>query len=203
MNKYFKLGGIPFFLFVFFLMSSCADNDSTATNTTTAASTNTTTSTDGMPATNTLHKIWVSAEDFKKLDKRRLVFSFATEPDFITLYGWSCKGNSQMDCKGEYDLNPNLKLKKGQPSDADYGPVVFWDNLILEKSEVEGIQGKIGTGPDAFKFVLFVPENKNGHFNYSIILTHKDPTDINATSTWADQDTEIDANPSPPKNSSN
>ena len=51
MSKYFKLTGIPFFLFVFFLMSSCANDDKTATNTNTRASTSTPASTDVTPAT--------------------------------------------------------------------------------------------------------------------------------------------------------
>jgi hypothetical protein len=211
MSKYFKLRSLPFFLFVFFLMSSCANDDKAATNTTTQASTSTPASTDVTPATTTptngrlpaegtLDKIWIEAAEFSGLRNARLVFSFAIDdPGFLTLHGWSCQRDGSGNCTGAYDHDPNLKLKKGQPSGVGYGPIVFWENVILGKEDVRNIKAQIG----AYHYVLFVPKNKNGHISYSIILSDRDPTNFSATADLPDFPTEIDANPSPPKNSSN
>lgn len=205
MRNYFNVRRIGLILSVMFFMSSCKEkNDNTTgteTNTSSAASTNTVAVPEkAITLSGTLDTLWVEAAKFKTLANARLVLSFAVAgPDTLTLYGWSCK-NSGGSCTGEFNTDPDLKLEKGRASDVDYGPIVFWENLILHKKEVKDIQDKIGT---AFSYVLFAPENKNGHIRYSIILTGKDPKDINATSTFADEDTGFDANPSPPKNTSN
>ena len=174
MSKHFKLTGIPFFLFVFFLMSSCADDDTTATNTTTSASTSTPASTDAQaatstankaPAEGTLNKIWIDAQTFHDLRNARLVFSFAIDDqNHLTLYGWSCQGNGPQGCNGQYAHNPDLQLQQGLSSGVEYGPVAFWENLILERSNVEAIQNLIGN----YHFVEFRPKNINGHISYRI-----------------------------------
>ena len=210
MSKYFKLTGIPFFLFVVFLMSSCANNDTTVTNTSTPASTNIPASTDAQvatstankaPAEGTLNKIWIDASVFNdnRWKNTRMVFSFAIDQGFLTLYGWACKGNLLGDCTGKYDPDPNLKLQQGQSSGVGYGPVVFWENLILEKKDVKDIQDKINN----YHFVEFRPKNINGHISYRIYITDTHPLTGQKISENAEIDTQIDANPSPPKNSSN
>jgi hypothetical protein len=207
MSKYFRLSCIPFFLFVFFLLSSCADNDTPVANTDTPASTTTPASTDAqaatstankVPAEGTLNKIWTDASKFNddQCKNSRMVFSFAIDQGYLTLYGWACKGNGV--CNGQYDHDPNLKLEQGQSTTVPYGPVVFWDNLILEQKNVKDIQKKIVDSN--FLYVVFKPQNTNGHINYRVILTKNHPKTAAA---GGEEDTMIDANPSPPKNTSN
>src|SRR4030095_6654039 len=117
-------------------------------------------------------------------------------PDTLTLYGWSCK-NSGGRCTGEFNHDPDLKLEKSGAVEVGYGPIVFWENLILEKKDVKGIQDKLGTN---ISKVNFLPQNKNGHIIYRIVLTGTDPTD---SKKFFVDDTGIEANPSPPKNNSN
>jgi len=192
-------------------MASCKDDNKTLENTThSAASTATPVSTNASgaaPALQLLDTLWVDAAAFRPPLNAGLVFSFAIpHPDTLTLYGWICKGNSGK-CTGEFDTHPDLKLTEGRRSlYAGYGPVVFWENVILNKSDVSAIQAKIVAHPN-HPYVLFAPENKNGHIKYNIILSATDPTGVRGTSTLPplppDQDTQIDANPSPPKNTSN
>jgi len=191
-------------------MTSCKDDNKTLENTTSsAASTPTAVSTNASgtaPALQLLDTLWVDAATFRPLPNAGLVFSFAIpHPDTLTLYGWVCKGNAG-NCTGQFDTDPDLKLTEGRRSlYAGYGPIVFWENVILNKSDVSAIKAKIVTYPN-HPYVLFAPENKNGHIKYNIILSGKDPKKVTETSTLPpppDEDTGIDANPSPPKNSSN
>jgi len=210
MSKYFKLRNIPFLLFVVFLISSCGNDDTTVTNTNAPASTSTPVSTDAQAATSTankvppegtLNKIWIDASKFndQNWQNSRMVFSFAIDQGYLTLYGWACKGNGPGGvCNGQYDHDPNLKLEQGQSTTVPYGPVVFWDNLILEQKNVKDIQKKIVDSN--FLYVVFKPQNTNGHINYRVILTKNHPKTL---ATGGEEDTMIDANPSPPKNSSN
>ena len=99
------------------------------------------------------------------------------------------------NCTGEFNHDPDLKLDKGGATEVGYGPIVFWDNLILEKKDIKSIQDKIAAN---ILKVVFLPQNKNGHIIYRIVLTGTDKKD---SAKFYSEDTGVDANPSPPKNS--
>jgi len=204
MNRYFNLCGTALFFIVIFSISSCKDdndentsgtNASAITSTDATASTNTatTTTTDGQkPAalTGTLDTLWVDASEFKKLKHRKLVFSFTfRDPDTLTLYGWTCKGAI---CVGSYDTDPNIKLKKGQRSNTQYGPNVIFGNIVLQGNDVDEIQKKL-VAP--YIYVIFIPKNMGEAIAYDIYISSAK----SFVKDFALEDTGFDANPSPPK----
>ena len=205
MSNHFNFKSVALFFSVIILIASCnndhKENDKTTNN---AVSTNS--ADDAVAkkrmASGILDTLWVEAAIFDTLKDARLFLSFAVVgDDTLTLYGWSCK-NSGGNCTGEFNDHPSLKLKKGGESEVGYGPFVFWDNLILLKKEIGMIKQKIHTGTNLYQYVLFVPKNTNGHISYSIIVSDNEQTKA-ATATRADLPTDVDANPSPPKNTSN
>jgi len=145
-----------------------------------------------MALTGTLDNLWVGASEFNALPNKKLVFSFTFRTnDTLTLHGWFCKG---LVCTGSYDTGPAIKLIKGKASAESYGPEVYFGNVILQGGDVHDIQKILGT---KYKYVVFVPKNTGGFINYRIYVTNDNPALVKA---FTSVDTEVDANPSPPKN---
>jgi len=205
MNRYFNFCGTALFFFVLLSISSCKDDkdeNTTGTNTSAITSTDatapknaaTTTATDGQKSaalTGTLDTLWIEASEFKKLKQRKLVFSFAfRDTDTLTLYGWTCKGAI---CVGSYNTDPDIKLKKGQPSTVSYGPNVIFGNIVLQGDDVKEIQRKL-VAP--YTYVIFIPKNLGEGIAYDIYIASGKSALIQD---FALEDTGIDANPSPPK----
>ena len=200
MSKYFKLRSVVFFFVTTFLMMSCANNDSKTTDTSAPASTTTPTSTDATPATTTANKtmtltgtlatLWVESAIFAKLDNKNLFLSFRFEaPDILTLHGWSCQG---VACSGGFPNEPNLKLVPGPVTTVTYGPNVYFGNLLVD--DVKKIKKKA----EKFANVVFVPLPKvDDYIRYRVFVTNDPRT--KAFTTLSLEDTEVDANPSPPK----
>jgi len=206
MHKHFNLKSIFLFLSVIFFASSCNDeekkNDDTANAAaSTAAATSTNTATVPQPKktalTGVLDNLWVKAADFKTLkNSKKVVFSFTfRDPDILTLWGWQCHDDN---CTDNFSDNPDLKLNKGKPSSANYGPNVIFGNIVILKDGVKPIKDKLG---NIYQYVVFVPYNDGDYIRYKIFITKDDPS---ATLTEANlEDTGIETNPSPPKNNSN
>jgi hypothetical protein len=148
-----------------------------------------------MAIAGTLDFLYIDAAEFLNLPKAKLVFSFAFRTnDTLTLYGWSCKNNGVGNCTGTYNNDPNIKLIKYQTGTKTYGPEVFFGNVIIQKDDVKTIKSKIG----AYKYVVFVPENRAGFIYYTINVTD-DPPAPPFIKTLALTPTGIITNPSPPK----
>lgn len=169
--------------------------ESTESTATTASSptTETTPSTSAKAAalTGYLDTLWITADSFKTLPNKKVVFSFAfRDPDTLTLYGWYCRG---VICVGSYDNQdrPDVGLTKGHQSPVAYGPNVTFGNIIL--SDVKKIKNMIGT---KYRYVVFAPERYGDFIKYVIYLSNDDPALIKVL---ALDPTGVEANPSPPK----
>jgi len=203
MSKYFNLLRVALSLSVMFLMCSCTDNgkkDDAAGSTNSAVSTSTPASTDTSPSTTStgaqanlsmyLKTLWIESEEFNKLPNRRLVMSFIFEKDdVLTLHGWYCS----FGCTGDkFPDQVPIKLKQGAETDQEYKPGVYFGDVIVTKvNKVQNIAEK-------YKNVVFVPTIKDGFIWYDIYVTNDDPT--KPFKSFVSVDTEVDGNPSPPRN---
>ena len=206
MTRHPNLKIVSFFFSIFFLLSSCGNDDTTTTNTNTAVTTDTAVSTDAPTATaipvvkaaaltGRLDTLWGDAAVFKNLPNgRKLVFSFTfRNPDTLTLYGWPCQNNN---CTSQYATDPAIKLIKGKPTAYDYGPKVIFGNVIIDKRDVAKIKTKIGT---VYNSVAFAPENDGEYVKYKVFVSI-DSVESLVARKFAVEPTGIEANPSPPKN---
>jgi hypothetical protein len=203
MSKHFNFRDIVLFLFVIFIMASCASDDNKSDDTTNAtASTTTGTSTSTAPAaepkaaalTGTLHNLWAIATEFKDLqNNKKVVFSFTfRDPDILTTWGWQCK---DANCTDNFSKVPDIEMNMGQATNVQYGPNVVFGNVVILKGGVKPIKDAIDKG---YQYVVFVPQMDGEFIKYKIYVTNDDPKA--AFTPQALQDTGIETNPSPPKN---
>lgn len=142
--------------------------------------------------------LWMDAQTFIKL-RRRIVFRFYTEPpDKLTLHGWTNDNDSFPD-------PPDIQLNISIPSLIPYGNKTYFGNLVLTRNMRRAIRTIIEN--ENFKYVLFVPHDPNssnappvppGQITYDIVLTNDDPMFLN--SNFANRPTNLNLNPSPPRN---
>jgi hypothetical protein len=200
MYRYFKLTGYSFILFTaMLLVASCnngGDEKKGTDNSGTDSSKNTAGKKQVQPKatalTGTLDNLWIEAAAFNALPNKKISFCFAFRTnDTLTLYGWTCKG---LVCTGSYDTDPAIKLKKGMSSGESYGPEVYFGNVMLYHGGVHDIQKVLG---NKYQYVVFVPKNTDGFISYKVYVTNDDPTHVKA---FTSVDTDVELNPSPPKN---
>jgi hypothetical protein len=139
-----------------------------------------------------LDTLVVDSLSFSKLPNAKMVFSFVFgENDTLTLHGWHAKGLLGTS----FDSLPDIKLIKGNPSHIDYGPGIYFGNVILK--DVNKIQRALKT--HNAQLVIFAPKMVDtNHIGYDIFLGKNDPT-LSKISILAIINIDLDANPSPPK----
>ena len=190
MSKYFNLYRISFLIPVFFLLSSCKDDDKDKN----AADGSTTVSEKGPVAAGltggTLSILYTDSTSFNKL-KHKLVFSFVfRSEDGLTLAGW--------DDKAPFDPDPNIELQRNLPvSGVTYSIGTYFGNLVISTGDVNKIQGDI---KNKYKYILFTPDNDiPNHIKYKITYTNTLPTTLQEAQGAVAPAVDIYANPSPPR----
>ena len=137
-----------------------------------------------------LDTLWMTAESFKKLDKKNAIFIFRFDNnDTETLDGWKGKGSND-----SFNILPDVRFIKGN-TDAvlTYGPGTYFGNIGLRN--IDKIQKKINDS--SATHVIFVPAKFQEHVYYKVFLS-KEPHTL-ARKTLALIPVDDNTNPSPPK----
>ena len=192
------------------VLLSCGGENADDNSSASAATTNTIASTDAMPATvaatdatpalvGNLYRLYIKRSEFGVPNGRRLILAHTfRDSDKLTLYGWPCKNN---DCNnGDFDpLTPAIKLERGIRTGDTYGPNVIFSNVFIDKDLIRDIKDFRDGNGNPYEYVVFVPERDGEYIKYNIHVTN-DPASRDKTGLKALIDTNIDANPSPPRN---
>jgi len=200
MRRYYNTRSYLLFFFfaVLFIVSCNNDKDDKKANDkpvadTTAAATNTQAQEPKAALiSGTLDVLSTKGETFEKLPAGKLVFSFTfTQADKLTIHGWRDKIVGGIDPKV-----PVIKLDNGKPSGINYGPDMYFGNIILENDDINKIQRLIKKNNSLY--VYFIPEiTEVRHIKYKIFIGDVDPLKLIKVNAI---DTGTEANPSPPKN---
>lgn len=138
-----------------------------------------------------LYELRVDSASFVKLKDDKMVFQFTYQGnDSLTMHGWKVKGI----LGNSFDSIPDIKLLPGAKSGLTFGPNVYFGNILINKGkDIKKIKDDLKKYNG--KFVLFIPKKLGHHISYDIFIT----TDINPLVATGRVPTDIDANPSPPK----
>ena len=196
---FFKTNNVLFFA-VTILMAACnnggsdknnADKIVTDSNNTPSPTQAVVTQAALIPPGGKLDTLWVDSLSFTKLPDGKMVFSFTFgQLDTLTLHGWDAKGLLQHN----YDSIPDIRLKKGKPSELTYGPGTYFGNIILDGA-IASIKKSLKKNHS--QYVLFAPKKIGEHISYEILISKEDPNAF--VKIFAAMPTGITANPSPPK----
>ena len=139
-----------------------------------------------------LDTLWMLSSDFSQKPEK-IIFSFTIDANTkLTLHGWKDKGGSN-----QFDTDPNYKFNNGRSGLLQYGPDMYFGNVVLQQSDVAKIINKIKQGN--YTYVLLIPSIINTkHIGYSVYVSNDDPR-ITGKVLVVDP-TGADLNPSPPKN---
>ena len=196
-RSFLKMIGL-FFLFGMSISVGCNnDKDDGKNSVAEPAVTEATTATPVTPAVTTfsglLDTLWVDSLSFTKLDNKKTVFVFIfTAADTETLHGWKAKGI----LGDEYETDPDIRLEKGGASTETYGAGTYFGNVILYKKDVKEIIKLLKD--NKAQYVLFAPHKENEHITYTVWLSKEHP--LSKIKILAAIPTNVETNPSPPKN---
>lgn len=199
MKKYLFFRKYPVHFFIVLLLSAGCNNDKEADNAATPEPVKTAESASQPPPVTAgltagiLDTLWITATDFKKLDKNKALFIFYFgNQDTVSLNGWKDKGGSN-----QFNTNPDVRLTKGRPDQVlTYGPGTYFGNLVL--TDVNQLINKINSS-NAVE-VIFAPQKLGSHVYYKIYLSTEPHMVTPKIMPLIDPNAE--ANPSPPKNAS-
>ena len=148
-----------------------------------------------------LDTVWMDSAIFVNLGAgTRLTFRFYIDtPNNISLRGWTGNSNS-------WDSPPDVYLKTGRQSKVTFGKGSYFGNLQLSPNNYNAIKQKLISTNS--KYVVFGPFNpttgiKVGQILYKIYVTSDYPGNLTPSIIYKFlvEDTGIETNPSPPKNS--
>jgi hypothetical protein len=208
MDQYIKPKMIPILLSLMIVLLSCGDEKVDDSLSASVATTNNIASTDAVPTTaaaatpalvGNLYRLYIKRSDFVVPNGRRLILAHTfRDPNVLTLYGWPCKNK---DCtNGDFDpLTPAVKFERGIATGGTYGPNVIFSNVYIDKEKIKTIKEFKDPNGNYYTYIVFVPEKDGEYLKYNIHVSN-DPASLVESIPKALVDTNIDANPSPPRN---
>ena len=198
MATYFKSSRFLLFISIgFFLIIACNNKtDEKATQTTDTASTASNTSQVTRPLSagltgGPLDTLVVDSASFAKLAFKKLVLVFTFRSnDTLTLHGWSADNDIN------FGTDPDIELQKYTASTVNYGPDMYFGNVILQKQGLKSVQNLLETRHA--HAVLFAPKLVGTtHIGYDIFTSEESPVRGEKVATVTG--TGVGMNPSPPK----
>jgi hypothetical protein len=181
---------------VFLIMACNNKTDEKATQTTDTASTAANTSQVTPPlraglAGGPLDTLFVDSASFAKLAFKKLVLVFTFRSnDTLTLHGWSA------DHDINFGTDPDIELQKHSASAVNYGPDMYFGNVILQKQGIKRVQDSLEKRHA--HAVLFAPRLVGTtHIGYDIFISDGSPFRGEKVATVTG--TGVGMNPSPPK----
>jgi hypothetical protein len=186
------------FIAIALLFIACSSNNSSPANSI-APNSGSSTASPANQFTGNLDTLFLTIQDFKKI-QRRVVFRFyINDSAQLTLHGWFAKGVKTQ--KWTFSPNHDLTLSMGRQSTVIYGPRDYFGDLILHDSNLSTIDSLITVYQS--KYVLFAPLDPAqapfpGQITYSILLTSDDPHPLVNLAGSSVKATGVITNPCPP-----
>lgn len=148
----------------------------------------------------TLDTLYIDTADFNKLPNgKKVMFSFAFRtPDLLTLHGWISNGN----CNSNDSINkaPDVKLLKWRTGSLSINQNIYLGNVFIDQQDIKKIKDFYNAATTKSKYVVFAPRIDAEHIVYKIFVTNDAPKPLTlGPSPSFLNDTNLDANPSPPK----
>jgi hypothetical protein len=142
-----------------------------------------------------LYVLFTDKATFQAFPNGTIVFSFvASNAGKITLHGWKFRGPGQ-----DYQP-PVLQLNPGLSSNITLNAGIYLGNIFINANDKAAIDLALQQ-PDA-NFVALVPDPLSPgttSITYSIYVVKDDPSQVYPKKIGALGDTNLDANPSPPR----
>jgi len=205
MRKKFLIRQVSFVVLLLLLFASCNNPETDAAKTDTPDSSVVVAPAAAPPQgsliAGNLDTVWMDSATFVNLGAgTRLTFRFYIDnPNNISLRGWTGNSNS-------WDSPPDVYLKTGRQSKVTFGSGSYFGNLQLSPSNYNAIKQKLQDTKT--KYVVFGPVNPTtgvnaGQILYKIYVTNDYPGNSTPSIIYKFlvEDTGIETNPSPPKNS--
>ena len=205
MSKKFLIRQRSFVILFLLIFASCNNPETDAAKTDTPDTSGVVAPTaappQASPIAGNLDTLWIDSATFVNLGAgTRLTFRFYIDtPNNISLHGWTGNSNS-------WNKPPDVKLSTGRQSSVKFGTGSYFGNLQLSPSNYNAIKQKLLDTKS--KYVVFGPVNPTtgadaGEIYYKIYVTSDYPGTASPSIIYKFlvEDTGIETNPSPPKNS--